>query len=571
MKQSKTLIPTMREVPSDIEVKSYKMLLKAGFLRPSTAGVYSYLPLSKRVLNKIEKIVREEIEAVGAIEISMATLQPRTVWEQSDRLQYFGEELFHLTDRSNRDVVLAPTNEEVVTMLVSDEVQSYKKLPLMFYQIQTKYRDEKKYRKGLLRSREFLMNDTYSFHASEESLENTYHEVTQAYTNILNRLRLSFLLVESDTQVVGGIAAKEFIIPSNEGDTIIASSNQSNYAANIEFAKVTNIDEETKGTLKELEKVPTPNIKTIDDVCTFFNIEPSSCIKTLIYSMNDEFVIVLVRGDHQINEVKLKNVCKTPSLRLATEEEIYSLLNCSTGSIGPIKLPINTKVIADFSIKALQNVVAGSNEDGYHYQNVNPERDFAVNSYEDIRYIQEGDISPDGNGITQLIKGFEVGHIRKVGTYYSEKCNASFIDENDIPNALIMGSYQLGISRLFAILAEKYQDENGFVWPTHLSPYDIHLIPVNREDEGQWNLANELYNILTFYHFAVLFDDRYERAGVKFTDSDLIGLPVRVTIGKKANEGIVEVKIRSTGETFEWAKEELIDRLNEFFRTDSYH
>ncbi|MEL3960557.1 proline--tRNA ligase [Lysinibacillus endophyticus] len=571
MKQSLTLIPTMREVPSDIEVKSYKMLLRAGFLKPSTYGVYSYLPLAKRLLTKIENIVREEIEALGAIEISLSTLQSHDIWEQSDRIHHFKDELFTLTDKDKRDLLLAPSHEEVVTMLVRDEIKTYKKLPLILYQIQMAYRDEKKSRTGLLRSREFYINDIYSFHANEESLSTTYERILQAYTNILNRLRLNYHIVDADSGIKGEIQSQEFIIPSEFGDTIIVKANESNYVANIEVAKVTQNTDEIKEVQKSLEKVSTPEVKTIKDLCLYFNISPESCIKTLVYVIDDEFVVVLVRGDHQVNEFKLKKVHNATFLRLATEDEIIKLLDCSPGSIGPIKLPINIKVYADFAIQTLNNAVTGANEEGYHYMNVNPERDFAINTYADLRYIKEGEISPDGVGITQYIYGHEIGRVIKLGTFFSEKFNANFVDENDNSNPILMGSYQLGVSRLLAILAEKYQDDNGFVWPTHLSPYDIHLIPINREDEVQWNLSTELYNILSSYHFDVLFDDRHESPGVKFTDADLIGLPVRVMIGKRANEGIVEVKIRSTGETFEWAKEELIDRLNEFFRTNSYN
>ncbi|RKQ19830.1 proline--tRNA ligase [Ureibacillus endophyticus] len=571
MKQSLTLIPTMREVPSDIEVKSYKMLLRAGFLKPSTYGVYSYLPLAKRLLTKIENIVREEIEALGAIEISLSTLQSHDIWELSERIHHFKDELFTLTDKDKRDLLLAPSHEEVVTMLVRDEIKTYKKLPLILYQIQMAYRDEKKSRTGLLRSREFYINDIYSFHENEESLSATYERILQAYTNILNRLRLNYHIVDADSGIKGEIQSQEFIIPSEFGDTIIVKSNESNYVANIEVAKVTQNTDEIKEVQKSLEKVSTPEVKTIKDLCLYFNISPESCIKMLVYVIDDEFVVVLVRGDHQVNEFKLKKVHNATFLRLATEDEIIKLLDCSPGSIGPIKLPINIKVYADFAIQTLNNAVTGANEEGYHYMNVNPERDFAINTYADLRYIKEGEISPDGVGITQYIYGHEIGRVIKLGTFFSEKFNANFVDENDNSNPILMGSYQLGVSRLLAILAEKYQDDNGFVWPTHLSPYDIHLIPINREDEVQWNLSTELYNILSSYHFDVLFDDRHESPGVKFTDADLIGLPVRVMIGKRANEGIVEVKIRSTGETFEWAKEELIDRLNEFFRTNSYN
>lgn len=568
MKQSFTLIPTMREVPSEVEANSHKMLIRAGFIRQSTSGVYSYLPLAKRVLTKIEKMIQQEMEALGAIEISLPIIQPAEIWEHSKRIGNFGEEMMHLKDRRNHQLILSPTHEEAVTMLIREGINSYRKLPITLFQIQTKFRDESRPRFGLLRSREFIMKDAYSFHDSNENLEDTYRKMVSAYSTILYRIGLNYRVVQADSGIMGGTAAEEFIVPSEDGEAIIAISDQSDYAANIEVAEVvepTNFSDEY---LKPLEKVASSNIKTIDEICEFFNVASSKFIKSLVYQADEKFVVVLVRGDHEVNDIKLRKALSANALRLANKEEIQQLLSCSSESIGPIKLPVDVKVIADLAIQSIRNSITGANEDGYHYINVNPERDFAINAYEDVRYIQEGEPSPDGKGTIRFVKGIEVGHIFKLGTAFSEKFNANFVDENGELKPIIMGSYGLGITRLLAVVADKYQDEHGFTWPKHLAPYDIHLIPVNFEDEVQSNLANELYNILTFYQFDVLFDDRHESAGVKFVDADLIGLPVRVTIGERASEGIVEVKIRSTGETFEWAKEELVDHLNEFFRSN---
>ncbi|MFP7199454.1 proline--tRNA ligase [Lysinibacillus halotolerans] len=567
MKQSLTLIPTLREMPSDIEVKSHKMLLRAGFLRQSTSGVYSYLPLAKRVLNKLEKMISEEMERLGAIEITLPSLQPKDILQHSFRFHEKDEEVLQLKDRNERQLILAPSHEEVMTQLMRDEIKSYKKLPITFYQIQSKFRDESRPRYGLLRSKEFLMKAAYSYHATEESLEATYLQMSDVYSSILSRLGLYYEMIDADTRTADGLKAHEFIVASDIGETTIAYSDESNYASNIEITPVVTSYPSSEKPMNPLEKVETPQVKTIEEVCSFFTKEQTDCMKSIVFKVDGEFVVVLVRGDHQINPIKLRNALKAQSLTLATEEEIEQLLGCTIGSIGPIKLPVNVKVIADLAIQSIRNGIAGANEDGYHYINVNPERDFAVNSYEDIRYIQEGDPSPDGNGTIRLKKGIEVGHIRMSGTWLTEKFNANFIDENGQSKPMYMGSFGLGISRLLAVMAEIYQDENGFVWPKQFSPYDIHLIPVNIHDEVQFDLASQLYHILTSYHFDVLFDDRDERAGVKFIDSDLIGLPVRVTIGKRASEGIVEVKIRRTGEIFEWAKEELIDRLNEYFRS----
>lgn len=566
MKQSKTFIPTLREVPADAEVKSHKQLLRAGFIRQNTSGVYSYLPLAKRVLTKIENIIREEMEAINSIELLMPSLQSAELWQESGRWEKYGPELMRLKDRHDRDFALGPTHEEAITTLVRDEIKSYKKLPLTLYQIQTKFRDEKRPRFGLLRGREFIMKDAYSFHASRESLDETYDDMYRAYSNIFSRLGLNYRAVIADAGSIGGKGTHEFMVLSEIGEDTIAYSDTSNYAANIEMAEVLVDYQPSDEALKELEKVATPDQKTIEEVSAFLNVEPSNVIKSLVFDVDGELVVVLARGDHEINDIKLKNALDAGSVELASEAAIRGLLGCGVGSIGPVKLPVDVKVVADNAIKSIRNGVAGANEDGFHLVNVNPERDFAVNEYLDIRFIQEGDPSPDGQGLIKFAEGIEVGHIFKLGTTYSAKMNGTFLDEQGKSQPFIMGCYGIGVSRILAAVAEHFQDENGFVWPTQLAPYDIHVVPVNTKDETQVALADELYGLLKSYRYDVLLDDRAERAGVKFADADLIGLPVRVTVGKKATEGIVEVKFRQTGETFEWKKEEVIDRLNEFFR-----
>ncbi|MGG2108089.1 proline--tRNA ligase [Lysinibacillus pakistanensis] len=566
MKQSKTFIPTLREVPADADVKSHKQLLRAGFIRQNTSGVYSYLPLAKRVLSKIENIIREEMEAINSIELLMPALQSAELWQESGRWEKYGPELMRLKDRHDRDFALGPTHEEVITTLVRDEIKSYKKLPLTLYQIQTKFRDEKRPRFGLLRGREFIMKDAYSFHASRESLDETYDDMYRAYSNIFSRLGLNYRAVIADAGSIGGKGTHEFMVLSEIGEDTIAYSDTSDYAANIEMAEVVVDYQASDEALKDLEKVATPDQKTIEEVSAFLNIEASNVIKSLVFDVDGELVVVLARGDHEINDIKLKNALEAGSVELASEAAIQDLLGCGVGSIGPVKLPVDVKVVADNAIKSIRNGVAGANEDGFHLINVNPERDFAVNNYLDIRFIQEGDPSPDGQGIIKFAEGIEVGHIFKLGTTYSAKMNGTFLDEQGKAQPFIMGCYGIGVSRILAAVAEQFQDENGFVWPTQLAPYDIHVVPVNTKDEAQVALADELYGLLKSYRFDVLLDDRAERAGVKFADADLIGLPVRVTVGKKATEGIVEVKFRQTGETFEWKKEEVIDRLNEFFR-----
>ncbi|KOY82713.1 proline--tRNA ligase [Lysinibacillus macroides] len=566
MKQSKTFIPTLREVPADAEVKSHKQLLRAGFVRQNTSGVYSYLPLAKRVLSKIETIIREEMEAINSIELLMPSLQSAELWQESGRWEKYGPELMRLKDRHERDFALGPTHEEVITTLVRDEIKSYKKLPLTLYQIQTKFRDEKRPRFGLLRGREFIMKDAYSFHASRESLDETYEDMYRAYSNIFTRLGLNYRAVIADAGSIGGKGTHEFMVLSAIGEDTIAYSDTSDYAANIEMAEVIVDYQPSDAALKEVEKVATPEQKTIEAVSAFLNVEPADVIKSLVFDVDGELVVVLARGDHDINDIKLKNALDADSVELASEAAIRDLLGCGVGSIGPVKLPVDVKVVADHAIKAICNGVAGANEDGFHLVNVNPERDFAVNDYLDIRFIQEGDPSPDGQGTIKFAEGIEVGHIFKLGTTYSEKMNGTFLDEQGKAQPFIMGCYGIGVSRILAAVAEQFQDDNGFTWPIQLAPYDIHVVPVNTKDEAQVALADELYGLLKSYRYDVLLDDRAERAGVKFADADLIGLPVRVTVGKKATEGIVEVKFRQTSETFEWKKEEVIDRLNEFFR-----
>ncbi|AMW98523.1 proline--tRNA ligase [Rummeliibacillus stabekisii] len=568
MKQSKTFIPTLREIPADADALSHQLLLRAGFIRQHASGVYSYLPLGFKVLQKIEEIVREEMNEAGAVELLLPSLQQAELWQESGRWDAYGPELMRLTDRHERPFALGPTHEEVITSLVRDEINSYKKLPLTLYQIQTKFRDEKRPRFGLLRGREFIMKDAYSFHSTEESLDETYQDMVKAYTNIFTRLGLNFRAVIADSGSIGGTDTHEFMVLSEIGEDTIAYSDETDYAANIEMAEVnveyTHSDEE----MGTLEKVETPDQRTIEEVANYLEVSQEQCIKTLVFNVDDELIVVLSRGDHEINEIKLKHALNAESVELAEEQAVFELLNCHVGSLGPVKLPVNVKVIADHGIKSIRNGVCGANEDGFHYKNVNPGRDFAIDHFEDIRFIQVGDPTPDRQGTIKFAEGIEVGHVFKLGTKYSDAMNAGFLDENGRKQPFIMGCYGIGVSRLLAAVAEQFQDNYGFMWPKQIAPYDIHLISVNEKDEAQKTLTDDLYKLLRSYRYDVLYDDRKERAGVKFADADLIGLPVRVTVGKKASEGIVEVKFRQSGETFEWAKEELVDRLNNFFHAE---
>lgn len=561
MKQSMTLIPTLREIPADADIKSHQLLLRAGFIRQNSSGVYSYLPLAKKVLQKIESIVREEMDNAGAVELLMPALQQAEFWQESGRWYTYGPELMRLKDRHERDFALGATHEEVITSLVRDEVKSYKKLPLTLYQIQTKFRDEKRPRFGLLRGREFIMKDAYSFHSTKESLDDVYDRLFMAYGNVFRRCGLNFRAVIADSGAMGGKDTHEFMVLSDVGEDTIAYSDTSDYAANIEMAPVMNRYEKTDEALKELEKVQTINQKSIDEVSSFLKIDATKCIKSMLFKVDDQFVLVLVRGDHEVNDVKLKNLYEAGTVELATAEETKNVLNCSPGSLGPI-MANGIEVIADHAVEAIVNGVCGANEEDYHYINVNPGRDFSVNRFEDLRFIQEGDLSPDGHGKILFAKGIEVGHVFKLGTRYSEAMNASFLDENGRTQPMIMGCYGIGVSRTMAAVAEQFNDDKGLNWPVNIAPFDLHLIAVNMKDAEQVTLAEELYTYLKGQRYDVLLDDRNERAGVKFADSDLIGLPVRITVGKKAAEGIVEIKVRSTGEVEEVHKDDLAARLS---------
>jgi prolyl-tRNA synthetase len=564
MKQSMSFIPTLREVPADAEIKSHQLLLRAGFIRQNASGVYSFLPLGKRVLQKIEAIIREEMERAGAVELLMPALQQAELWQESGRWYSYGPELMRLKDRHDRDFALGATHEEVITALVRDEIKSYKRLPLILYQIQTKFRDEKRPRFGLLRGREFVMKDAYSFHTSQESLDEVYNKMYEAYANVFRRCGLNFRAVIADSGAMGGKDTHEFMVLSDVGEDTIAYSDASDYAANIEMAPVIVTYERSDEPYEPLVKVHTPEQKSIEEVSSFLNVPKEKCIKSLLFKVDGRFVLVLVRGDHEVNEVKVKNLLEATIVELATPEETKQLMKCEVGSLGPIGVPEEVTVIADHAVKAIANGVCGANEEHYHYTGVNADRDFSVQQYADLRFIQEGDPSPDGKGTIRFARGIEVGHVFKLGTRYSETMNAMYLDENGRMQPMIMGCYGIGVSRTLAAIAEQYNDEHGLVWPVAVAPFHIHLISVNPKIDDQRQLADHLYEQLQKEGFEVLYDDRAERPGVKFADSDLIGLPVRVTVGKRASEGIVEIKIRRTGETEEVHVSQLTETLRRY-------
>ena len=566
MKQTLTFIPTLRETPADAEVRSHQLLLRAGFIRQNTSGIYSFLPLGKRVLDKVEKIIREEMEAANSVEVFLPAMQQAELWQETGRWYSYGDELMRLKDRNGREFALGATHEEVITDLLRDEIKSYKKLPLNLFQIQSKFRDEKRPRFGLLRGREFLMKDAYSFHATTESLDETYDVMMQAYKNIFTRLGLDFRMVIADSGAIGGKDNHEFMVLSEIGEDTIAYSDSSSYAANIEMAAVNIAYETPEEAPAEIEKVATPDAKTIAQVAEFFGADAKQCIKTLVFKADDEFIVVLARGDHDINDVKVKHAADAKVVEMATPEEVKELIGCEIGSIGPVALPDGIRVFADNALQTIVNGIAGANDEGYHFKNVTPGQDFEVEQFADLRFIKEGDPSPDGQGTIKFAEGIEVGHIFKLGTRYSEDMKATILNDQGRAVPYIMGCYGIGVSRVVAAVAEQFNDDNGFTWPQVAAPYDIHVVPVNVKDDVQRETADEIYKLLKANRYEVLIDDRNERAGVKFADADLIGLPIRLTVGKKAAEGILEVKIRSTGETFEWKQEKLLDQLQQFFQ-----
>ncbi|MEC0790729.1 proline--tRNA ligase [Bacillus licheniformis] len=571
MRQSRTLIPTLREVPADAEAKSHQLLLRAGFIRQNTSGVYSYMPLANKVIHKIQSIVREEMEKINAVEMLMPALQQAETWQESGRWYTYGPELMRLKDRHGREFALGATHEEVITSIVRDEVKSYKRLPLTLYQIQSKFRDEKRPRFGLLRGREFIMKDAYSFHSSAESLDETYNDMYQAYTNVFTRCGLNFRPVIADSGAMGGKDTHEFMALSDVGEDTIAYSDQSSYAANIEMAEVKETDAGEQAEMKELQEVHTPSVRTIEEVAAFLGISPSDCIKSMLMKADGRFVLVLTRGDHEVNDVKVKNLLQAEIIEFASAEEVAEITGTEPGFVGPVGLDREIEIFADFAVKAMANAAAGANKTDYHYQNVNISRDAHNVTFADLRFIQEGDPSPDGKGTIRFAKGIEVGQVFKLGTRYSEAMDATYLDENGRAQPMLMGCYGIGISRTLSAIVEQHHDDKGLIWPLEVTPYDLHILALNMKNDAQVQLAEKLYEEFKANGYDVLFDDRAERAGVKFADSDLIGLPIRITVGKRADEGVVEVKIRKTGESFEIAADELFDFIEKQVKSLSSH
>lgn len=560
MKWSKTFIPTLKENPSDAEVDSHKLMIRSGMIRKLSAGVYTYLPLGTRILNKVINIIRDEMDKSGAIELFMPALQPLTLIELSGRIDVFGDDLLRIKDRHKRDMALSPTHEEVITDLVKNEVSSYKQLPLIFYQIQTKFRDEARPRFGVLRSKEFLMKDAYSFDIDIDGLNNSYQKMYDTYCRIFKRCKLDFLAVEADSGAMGGDVSHEFMVPNENGEDVIVKCRSCDYSANIEKAEPSPVESDDNLELGKLKEVSTPKMTTIKEVSEFLGIESNKMVKTLIYTYDSKNVAVLVRGDHAVNESKLAKVISSNEIALADENTVVKLTNSPVGFAGPIGL--KTQIIADQAVSILKNCVVGGNKADTHIMNANPERDFKIDKVSDIRYVSEGDRCPKCNEMLDVSHGIELGHVFKLGTRYSDSLGAKFLDSNGKEQPIIMGSYGIGVNRILAATIEKSHDSNGIIWPLPLAPYEVLIVPINIKDETVMNTATKVYDELCEKGIDTLLDDRDQRPGFKFKDADLIGIPIRITVGKRFKEtGELEIKLRSKAEVFYAKPENMITEI----------
>lgn len=538
--------PTLKETPSDVETVSHEYLLRGGFIRKTAAGIYTYLPLGRRVLLKIENIVREEMNRIGAQEILMPILQPAELWKQSGRWDDYGPEMMKLKDRHERDFTLGPTHEEIVTDLVKNELRSYKQLPLTLYQIANKYRDEIRPRFGLLRAREFIMKDAYSFHASWESLDETYEQFKKAYSRIMERLGVRYMIIEAETGAIGGNASHEFVVPAKIGETNVLFCEKCGYQASDEKAEYKGEYTQEQEEEKPFKKVPTPGVKTIEEVSEFLGVPPSKIVKSLLYKGREGYVMVLIRGDLELNEAKLKAHLKDQSLRMATPEEILKDFGVPVGFIGPIG--VDVKKVADHSVRGLKNFVVGGMEEDTHYVNANHPRDFKVDEWYDLRTMVEGDPCPVCGEPLKATKGIELGHIFKLGTKYSEAMKAYFMDENGEMKPFIMGCYGWGVSRTMAAVVEHFHDENGMIWPLSIAPYTVVVDILNMNDAEQKQVGEKIYQVLSEKGEEVVLDDREVSPGFKFKDADLIGFPIRINVGRSLKEGVVELKKRYSKE-----------------------
>jgi len=547
MRYSKYFIPTFREVPSDAEIISHQLMLRAGLIRKLTSGIYNYLPAGLKSIKKVEHIIREEMNRSGAIEILMPTVQPAELWQESGRWEYYGRELMRLKDRHNRDACLGPTHEEVITDLVRKEIHSYRQMPVNFYQIQTKFRDEIRPRFGIMRCREFIMKDAYSFDAEEAGADKSYEIMYDAYTNIFRRCGLKFRAVEADTGSIGGSFSHEFMVLAKTGEDEIVNCCECDYAANLEKAELkwekaepgVENEEEPKPT----EEVVTPDIKTVEDVTSFLSISPDQLIKTLIFKSEEDVVAALVRGDHDMNEIKLRNLLGVAQVELADPELVAEITGAPMGFAGPAGLKV--RIVADHAVREMKNFVTGGNQKDLHVKNVNLERDFHVDLFGDLRVVTPGDPCPRCGGGLAFGRGIEVGHVFKLGTKYSKEMGALFLDEQGKEKPIVMGCYGIGVGRTVAAAIEQNHDDDGIIFPIPIAPFEVVILPLQMHETAVIEAAEKLYNDLSENGLDVLLDDRDVRAGIKFKDADLLGSPLRVTLGmRNLKAGQAELKLR---------------------------
>ena len=566
MKMSNMLVSTLREVPAEAEIDSHKLMLRAGMIRKMAAGIYNYMPIGLKVLKNIEEIVREEMNTAGAQEFLASAVLPAELWQESGRWDVYGDEMFRLKDRNNRDFCLGPTHEEVFTDIARNEIKSYKQLPVNLYQIQTKYRDERRPRFGIMRSREFIMKDAYSFDKDQAGLDVSYDKMHDAYVKIFNRCGIDAKCVEADSGAIGGANSAEFMVKSEVGEDDVVFCSACDYAANIEKAEATPEKAEVEELL-EMEKVATPDSRGIYEVSEFLKVSPKKTVKLLMFNVDGKIVGVVVRGDREVNEVKVANAAQASGdIIMASNEEYTKATNCEPGFGGPVGIKVDL-LLVDEEVANMYNMILGANETGYHLKNVNYGRDFE-GVVGDFRKIESGEKCPKCGSEVTIARGTEVGHIFKLGTKYSAAMNATFIDENGKNVPFVMGCYGIGVTRTMASIIEQHHDENGIIWPLSVAPYHVSVIPVNIKDEAQMKIANKLYEELRAIGVDALLDDRNERPGVKFKDSELIGIPMRVTVGKKITDGEVEFKLRD-GEMEVIKIEDVLEKVKSQFEINN--
>lgn len=562
MRYSEMHLPTGREIPSDAEVVSNQLMIRAGMIRKLTSGIYSYLPLGYRVIRKVEQIIREEMDKAGAQEVHLPMVQPAELWQESGRWTYYGKELLRFRDRNDRDYCLGPTHEEVITDLVRNDIKTYRQLPRNLYQIQTKFRDEVRPRFGVMRCREFGMKDAYSFDADEAGAEKSYEKMFAAYNNIFRRCGLKYRPVEADSGSIGGSFSHEFMVMAESGEDAIVFCEKCSYAANLEKAEIAR-PEKTAIQEKDwlpMESIETPNVRTIEEVSSFLKVLPQQIVKTLIFNADGKPCAVLIRGDQEVNEIKVKNCLGAAELTLADDEMIMKATGAPRGFAGAVGIKV--KVIADYSMMNLVNMVTGANQEDYHLKNVNIGRDFQVESFADLRVSTPGDACPRCAGAIKFVRGIEVGHVFKLGTKYSKAMKANYLDRDGKEKTMIMGCYGIGIGRTVAACIEQNFDENGIIWPMPLAPYAVIVTPVNINEKAVMKAAEDIYSELQSSGVEVILDDRDERAGVKFKDADLIGIPLRIVVGpKNLAQDHVELKIRKTGESQLYATGNIVSEV----------